>query len=118
MNPSGSIIDQPKTSVPIDISTHEDYLDKDEIVLNCKILSGIRVQNLDDFFTEVICNYSLLKTLRAFSYAVDSFNSLRVTYDSATKKERKSALKAKLSDIDLLFDELKALLNECVSCRK
>ena len=51
MNPSGSIIDQPKTSVPIDISTHEDYLDKDGIVLICKILSGIRVQNLDDLFT-------------------------------------------------------------------
>ena len=69
------------------------------------------------YLQEVICNDSLMKTLRAFSYAVDSFNSLRVTYDCATKKERKSALKAKLSDIDLLFDELKALLNEC-SCRK
>lgn len=118
--PSSSNLEQPQTlNVPTDISTRDDYLNENEYVLIRKVLSGIGAQNLDDFFTEdVINDSSLMKTLAAFSYSVDFFNSLRTTYDSLTKKDRKSSLKAKLTDIDLLFDELNAILNECASCKK
>ena len=84
-----------------------------------KVLSEMEANGLDDFFTdEVISDKSLMKTLAAFSYAVESFYSLRTSYQLSTKKDRKSMLKAKLTEIDILCDELKDLLQECADCKK
>ena len=74
---------------------------------------------MEDFFTdEVISDQSLMKTLASFAYSVDTFLGLRTTYSEATKRIRKSYLKAKLSDIDILLEDLKVLLDDCAARRK
>ena len=117
--PSSSIPAPTIPNVPSDISDRENYLKANEYQLIRKCLSEMGAKGLDDFFTEeVISDRSLMQTLAAFSYALDSFNSLRTTYILCSKKDRKSQLKARLNEIDLLCDQLKDLLKECADCKK
>ena len=81
ITPSSSIPAPTIPNVPSDISDRENYLKANEYQLIRKCLSEMGAKGLDDFFTEeVISDRSLMQTLAAFNYALDSFNFLRTTY--------------------------------------
>ena len=58
-----------------------------------------------------------MKTLASFSYSWNIFNKLKTSYSASSQKVRKSNLKSRLHNIDLLCSELVTLIKKCHDCK-
>ena len=112
----------PALNIPnvfVELLERESYLKFNEYQLVIQTLSEIGTKNLDNVLTDdVVEDQSLMQTLASFAHSWNAFNSLRLTYDLSSKKNRKLLLKDNLRSIDLLCNELANLIKKCSDCKK